>query len=86
MTKKSQKWSVEQRLAYIDFCLKWYGKLNRSDLIEHFKISVPQASLDIANYSALAPENIDYDRSAKTYIRLNTFTEYYPESSSAKKF
>lgn len=86
MRKKLKKWSIEQRLAYIDFCLKWYGKLNRADLVEHFKISVPQASLDIANYSALAPMNIAYDRSAKTYVKKISFTEFYPESSSAKTF
>lgn len=86
MNKKTKKWSVEQRLAYIDFRLKWYGKLNRTDLTGHFKISVPQASLDIAHYTALAPMNIEYDRRAKTYIRKDSFTEYYPESSSAKTF
>lgn len=86
MNKKEKTWSVEQRLAYIDFRLKWYGKLNRADLKDHFKISVPQASLDIAEYIALAPMNIAYDKRAKTYIRKDSFNEYYPESSSAKTF
>ena len=86
MHSKIDKWSIAQRLAYIDFCLKWYGKLNRSTLMNRFKISVPQASLDIARYCKLAPNNIIYDRSAKSYVRTDTFIECYPESSSAKAF
>ena len=84
-TKKNY-WSVENRLAYIDFRLKWYGRVNRTNLTEHFGISIPQASLDIAKYVQMAPDNIQYDRRAKTYIRKSSYSSTYPETSSAKNF
>lgn len=84
--KQQNKWNIEQRLAYIDFRLKWYGKLNRSDLIEKFHISVPQASLDIAKYILQAPGNLDYDRNVKAYVRKEGFKECYSTSSSALSF
>ena len=87
MNKSSKNyWSVDHRLAYIDFRLRWYGKFNRSDLINRFNISVPQASLDIAKYSETAPSNLEYDRREKAYIRRNTFQSLFPESSSSESF
>ena len=86
MNSKSKNWSAAQRLAFIDFRLKWYGKISRADLIDHFKISVPQASLDIASYRDLAPNNIHYDLSAKKYVRGKGFVELYSQSSSATVF
>lgn len=84
--KQNNKWNVEQRLAYIDFRLKWYGKLNRADLTDRFHISIPQASLDIAKYIAQAPNNLNYDRSVKSYVRRDGFKECYASSSSALSF
>jgi len=65
-SRPSARWSQERRLEFIDYRLRWDGRLNRSDLIEFFGISVPQASLDIARYTELAPSNICYDASART--------------------
>jgi hypothetical protein len=67
------RWSVEQRLEFIEFRLFWDGQLNRSDLTEKFDISVPQASMDLARYQALAPNNIFYDGSLKTYVAVESF-------------
>src|SRR5713226_6117351 len=67
------RWSVEQRLEFIEFRLLWDGQLNRSDLTEKFDISVPQASMDLARYQALAPHNIRYDRRLKTYVAASSF-------------
>jgi hypothetical protein len=38
-----------------------------------FGISVPQASLDLARYMELAPENMRYDRSARVYLAGERF-------------
>lgn len=84
--KPNLSWSAEKRLAYIDLILKWKGRINRNDLMVHFNISTPQASLDITNYSSLAPNNICYDRKAKAYVRKNTFSSYFPETSSTDFF
>ena len=72
--KASAKWSQERRLEFVDYRLQWEGQLNRSDLMDVFGISVPQASLDIARYMELAPENIRYDRSARVYLAGERFT------------
>lgn len=71
--KASAKWSQERRLEFVDYRLQWEGQLNRSDLMDVFGISVPQASLDIARYMELAPENIRYDRSARVYLAGERF-------------
>lgn len=71
--KASAKWSQERRLEFVDYRLQWEGQLNRSDLMDLFGISVPQASLDIARYMELAPDNIRYDRSARVYLAGERF-------------
>lgn len=61
-------WGQERRLEFIDFRLRWEGRLNRSDLTEFFGISIPQASLDIARYLELAPGRAHYDKSSRVYV------------------
>lgn len=70
---KPTRWGQERRIEFIDFRLQWDGRVNRSDLIEFFRISVPQASLDFARYLELAPQNIEYDRSEKAYLATPQF-------------
>lgn len=67
------RWSIERRLELIEFRLHWEGRLNRRDLIEGFGVSAQQASADIARYEELAPGNMEYDRSTKTYVRSRKF-------------
>jgi predicted DNA-binding transcriptional regulator YafY len=67
------RWGTERRLEFIEFRLYWEGRLNRSDLTREFGISVPQASLDLARYQQLAPANMTYDKSAKTYLAAPDF-------------
>lgn len=64
---RSPKWGQERRLEFIEFRLLWDGKINRKELVDFFGISIPQASLDLARYIALAPENLEYDKRAKVY-------------------
>ncbi len=63
------RWGVGKRLEFIEFRLFWEGRVNRSDLMEQFGISVNQASADLNRYIALAPENTVYDKSLRTYVR-----------------
>jgi len=67
------RWGVEQRLEFIEFRLFWEGGVNRSDITDYFGVSVPQASKDLSQYQALAPENIVYDRSEKRYFAAERF-------------
>jgi predicted DNA-binding transcriptional regulator YafY len=79
---KSRSWGADRRLQFIDFRLRWEGRINRADLTEYFGVSVPQASLDIAKYTELAPNNLEYDRSSKTYVATQDFQAVFPQSSA----
>lgn len=68
------RWGVRRRLEFIDFRLFWEGRFNRSDMAETFGISAQQASADIAQYEAIAPQNLRYDRTEKAYRRADSFT------------
>lgn len=67
------KYAVEQRLRLIDFLLSQYGAVNRSAVMDFFGVSMPQASLDIQAYLALAPSNAAYCLTRKTYVRATGF-------------
>lgn len=71
------RWSQERRLQFIDFRLQWEARINRKDLTEFFRISVPQASADISRYMELAPDNIRYDASSRTYVAKQGFTPHF---------
>ena len=66
--RKKARWNVEQRLEFIDFRLYWEGHINRSDLIDFFGVSVPQASTDLTQYQDAAKSNAVYDKTLKTYV------------------
>src|SRR5574344_2150671 len=77
---KSNKWSRTRRIEFIDFRLSVDGKINRSDLVEFFGISIPQASLDLTYYRDLVKnctpprENLHYDLEQKIlflYIQVS---------------
>lgn len=71
--QKKLRWGPERRLEFLEFLLFWEGGVNRSDLVDRFGVSVPQASNDITAYRELAPGNLEYDASAKRYIATSQF-------------
>lgn len=73
-------WGQDRRLEFVDFRLRWDGRINRSDITKHFGISVPQASLDIARYLELAPGNLGYDHSSRVYLATDGFKPLFPTS------
>jgi hypothetical protein len=77
-------WGQDRRLEFIDFRLRWDGRLNRSDLVDFFGISVPQASLDIARYLEGAPANMQYDRGARVYRATDSFAPLYATSHPSR--
>ncbi|MFE8048811.1 WYL domain-containing protein [Brenneria goodwinii] len=81
---KGRSWGLERRLQFIDFRLRWEGNINRTDLTAFFGLSIPQASLDISKYMEIAPDNLVYDRSAKTYTAAPNFSPIYPQSSAQR--
>ncbi len=71
--RRGFRWGVERRLEHIEFRLFWEGGVNRSDLVEEFGVSVPQASKDLALYQEQAPQNLRYDSSQKRYFAAKNF-------------
>jgi hypothetical protein len=65
--------ALEQRLRFIDLMLDTYGTFNRITAEDFFGISTPQVSLDIAAYIEVAPQNIEYNRQLKAYVRTAQF-------------
>ena len=71
------KWGVERRLQFIEFRLFWEGGVNRSDIIDMFGVSVPQASKDLTLYQERAPHNAVYDKRAKRYVAGERFSAMF---------
>lgn len=71
-------YAVVQRIRLIDFLIGHYGSINRSALMDYFGISMPQASADLATYQQIAPLNIVYDKSQKTYCKTEAFARLFP--------
>lgn len=78
------RWGVEQRLEFIEFRLFWEGHVNRSDVMEQFGLSVNQASSDLSRYIGLAPRNMDYDRSLRTYVRQPGFKPVFDKLDAGR--
>jgi len=70
-------YAKEQRLRLIDFLLLHYGHINRAALMDYFAISEPQASRDIADYLAIAPTNVAYNKSSKRYVVTPEFVRVF---------
>ena len=82
--KSELRWGVAQRLEFIEFRLFWEGRVNRSNLMEQFGLSVNQASADLNRYIGLAPDNMLYDKSARTYVRSPDFQAHFSEPDASK--
>ena len=81
--KADLRWGVERRLEFIEFRLFWEEHVNRGDLMDAFGVSVNQASTDLNRYIGMAPDNMVYDKSARTYIRGTEFDPLFlkPDAS-----
>ncbi|EEX13316.1 transcriptional regulator [Citreicella sp. SE45] len=78
------RWGVEQRLEFIEFRLFWEGHVNRSDLMDQFGVSVNQASTDLNRYIGFAPDNMVYDKSARTYVRGSDFKAQFLQPDASR--
>lgn len=53
--------------------------MNRGDLMDQFGVSVNQASTDLNRYIGIAPDNMVYDKSARSYVRGHCFAPHFPK-------
>lgn len=79
--KPTARWGQERRLEFIEYRLQWDRVINRSDLTTFFGISVPQASLDLSEYSRRAAGNLEYDGRTKIYRASTTFSPIFASST-----
>jgi len=73
LTSPDIRWQIEQRVRFIEARAYWVGLINRQDLMRRFGISINQATQDFNRYQALAPDNLVYDRRARTYVAAPKF-------------
>jgi len=83
---KQLNWGAERRNAFIEFRVFWHGRINRSDLMETFGISLQQASLDLSGYSDKWKRNLGYDKSQRAYVRGKNFTPHFITPSAEGYF
>ena len=83
---KQLNWGAERRNAFIEFRVFWHGRINRSDLMETFGISLQQASLDLSGYSDKWKRNLVYDKSQRAYVRGKNFTPHFITPSAEDYF
>ena len=83
---KQLNWGAERRNAFIEFRVFWHGRINRSDLMETFGISLQQASLDLTGYSDKWKRNLGYDKSQRAYVRGKNFKPHFITPSAEDYF
>ena len=63
----ANRWEAQQRIRFIEERLFWTGRINRKEIVEFFGITNAHASSDLTLYQDLAPANMAYDMSGRTY-------------------
>jgi len=66
-----------ERLTYLEFRLYFMGEIGRPDLSARFGVAPAGATRDIAMYRELAPQNIEFDNSSKTYRISSEFAPIF---------
>lgn len=74
MSSPTPRYAYEVRQRFLDGLLFWEGRVNRRDLIDTFRVSQPQAALDLKAYlAALPPRQVIYDTRQRRYEASATF-------------
>ena len=80
---QAANWAQTWRLRFIDFRLRWEGRLNRRDVEEFFGISAQQATHDLAAYTAAGDhDNLRYEPRQKAFVAPAWFRPLYPSSAA----
>ena len=77
-------YAQRERLAFIDFCLQFFGQISRADLVNHFKTGLASCSRDLTLYREVAPNNLNLKHETKQYYRTPEFNpvfEHNPEAT-----
>jgi len=66
-----------QRLAFIDFCLQYFGQMARADIVQHFNTGLASGTRDFTLYKELAPDNLILKHQTKLYYRSDNFVPIF---------
>lgn len=66
-------WYQKSRLQAVEVISYWQGKINTRDIIEIFGISRQIAQSDMSTYLSLAPGNLSYKKSDRSYFATSIF-------------
>lgn len=72
-----------ERLEFIEFCLDFYGRVSRQDLMLCFQLATASCTRDLALYRELAPDNLEMRHQDKAYYRTENFQSIF--LATAKK-
>lgn len=76
----------QKRLAFIDFCLEFFGQVARADLVGHFQTGIASATRDLTLYKSLAPDNLVLKHQTKLYYRTAEFSPLFPHHAEEVLF
>ncbi|RDL29037.1 WYL domain-containing protein [Photobacterium damselae] len=71
-----------QRLSFIDFKLMFVGHFTRSEVVEHFKMGLSNATRDINLYKELAAHNLTYNNAEKRYFQTKAFAPLFNHNAT----
>ena len=75
-------YAQKQRLSFIDFKLMFVGHFTRSEVVEHFKMGLSNATRDINLYKELASNNLVYNNAEKRYFQTKSFTPLFNHNNN----
>lgn len=61
-------WAGERRVEFIAWRLCTHGEVQRSDIARTFRVSMAQASADLAEFQRLHPGATAYDKMRRRYL------------------
>ncbi|WP_188630642.1 WYL domain-containing protein [Oceanisphaera marina] len=70
-------------MAFIDFCLQYYGSVGRGELMNNFGTAVASGTRDFTLYRELASNNLVLRHEDKRYYRKDTFQALFVHDSRA---
>lgn len=76
------QYAQRERLAFIDYCLEYVGKVSRTTLVAHFDVGVASCSRDFKLYTSLAPGNVSFTHRDKFYYRTEEFKPLFKHEPS----
>lgn len=77
------RWAQLQRLRFIEHRLMTGRPVQRQDIIDEFKVSVCQASVDIGEYIDLHDEGaVVYDKTLRRYVSTEKFLQIWGEDEN----